>query len=428
MAPYRSRAREALTGRAAGFEDESGLDALLAAAPARELPRLWAIAVDRNHRYACPLFLTAFEKGLPSSTKHQVRDLATALRACGEEERAQSLEGDSALVAPAEPAARSAVDDDDASDLRRHGDYLRSGALPERNDVEGVAKSASDRLVAEIETWAREEPDAVLPPLYLAFHHEHAGRADRALEVWQRLVDRHPDEPDLLVAMGAAALRLDRPATVRRVAERLRSRAVNARQKAEADYLLGRLARREGRWEEASDRLSRYFLLRIRYRGCQRTGCDAALVHHLVEAGDRERLSAYLTARTAAIAEYEDIMWTRPPPRPIGFSRAQTPSERLEVDPDLLALTCESPRALEWLRKQAASAPTDDTAAARLEGRRGPATVHRRRAPRSRSRVCGRRAPAPVVADAGGGVRSLLLLRGWAARRQVGRPRAPRRR
>ena len=42
----------------------------------------------------------------------------------------------------------------------------------------------------------------------------------------------------------------------------------------------------------------------------------------------------------------------------------------LSIPTRMLALTCESPRALEWLRGQAASAPTDDTAVARLKAGR----------------------------------------------------------
>lgn len=291
---------ESLVGMAFHARDWPWLEGLLARVAAEDLPATWSRIVGFTHGEYCPQFVAAFERGIEWFEEWHAERLVDTLRECGEEERARVLVERAGLLRQdgSDPTSTPGVE------------WLRGGSCPfgpeslphRRWFTELAADDASGRLRAAYERWTLEEPRNGCAWLGLATLVERAGDADGALAAWRAATELAPANLDLVVAFGAAALRLERPAAVREAADRLRRHpAAVPRHHAEAAYLLGRLARREGRWEEASDLLASYFLRRIELAGCP-PPCDRALLLHLVEAGHRERLARYLAARKALVA------------------------------------------------------------------------------------------------------------------------------
>jgi len=357
---------------------------VLARIPEERLPLLWNQAIDFTHGDFCPQFLAAYERGIPGSadpTEDRVeeqrnRELAYALRDCGEDEQARELLQGAGLLRP------------DGSDPHRL-DWIKrlrdlasargGNALPRRVDLASAARLADGEAIASLERWAAEVPEALQPVLYLAAIHEAAGDTDEVIASWQAVLACRPDDLDLAVAFGAVALRLERDDLVREVADRLRSDpAANPRQQAEADYLLGRVALREGRWDEASDRLERYFLRRLRFTHCSRVEqCDRGLVTLLYETGDQGRLSAYAEHALAARKAFDSPLAGVDPghDRPRHESLSPDQMERIDrarrrdsdPSPINLPIVCTSPRLLDHLRERLEAHPGDPDLQRRLD-------------------------------------------------------------
>lgn len=349
------------------------LEPLLAAVPATELVSTWSQVIDHTRGDFCPQFLAAHRRGIEWQDEWQARNLVRALRRCGDEARARELAAAAGLLR--EDGSDATANEVAIDDLRRAPFVpFPPGVrhLPARRYVTSLVERAGPGLRAGLERWAREEPHELMPWLAIAALAERAGETEEAMTALQTAFASRPDDLDLQVALGAAALRLDRPEVARAAARWLRTdRTANARQRAEADYLLGRLARREGRWEEASELLAGYFLGRLRADGCRGVeACDRALVLHLVELGDQARLDDYLAARAQAV---EVLLAPRPPwppDQPCRVGRGPVCPRLLELDLAPLALDCVSPRALARLSALAEERPDDDALAARLAAAR----------------------------------------------------------
>jgi tetratricopeptide (TPR) repeat protein len=338
LVSLRRDALDSLVGMAFHARDWPRLEGRLARVAAEDLPATWARIVDFTHGEYCPQFVAAFERGIEWFEEWHAERLADTLRECGEEERARRL---------VERAGLLRQDGSDATSTPGV-EWLRGGScpfgpdsLPSRRWFSELADDPSGRLRAAYERWTREEPRNGCAWLGLATLVERAGDADGALAAWRAASELAPANLDLGVAFGAAALRLERPAGVREAADRLRRHpAAVPRHHAEADYLLGRLARRQGRWEEASDLLSSYFLRRIGHARCP-PPCDGALLIHLVAAGHGERLARYLAARTALVAARPvreeaaaEHPWRRDPPGEVADEVAEISDVDEEDLPD----------------------------------------------------------------------------------------------
>lgn len=374
LASARRSALDSLISAARHARSWERLEPLLAAVPAADLAATWSSVVDFTRGDFCPQFLAAHQRGIEWHEEWQARRLVEALRRCGEEARALELVVEAGLLR--EDGSDRTAHQVAAEDLRRHPFAPfppGQQALPARRYLADTVERPAPGVRAGLERWAREEPQELAPWLVLAALAEQAGEKAEAMASYEAAFAGRPDDLDLQVALGAAALRLGYPDIVRAAARWLRSaRTANPRQRAEADYLLGRLARREGRWEEASDLLAAYFVDRLRAEGCSRTraACDRAFVLHLVEAGDRHRLDDYLTRRAAAIASFEE---SRPPPPPwnhCGVPGRPACVDHRALDGASIALDCVSPRALERLAALSRERPDDEALARRMAASR----------------------------------------------------------
>jgi hypothetical protein len=352
LGEIRRHALEWLVGSAFRARDWPRLEAVVSRIAAEDLPSTWSRIIDFTDNEYCPQFVAAFDRGIEWAGEWDARRLIATLRECGQEGRARGL------------AERAGLLREDGSDrtstpgidwLRERSCPFSAQTLPRRRWFSDLADDPNGRLRGAYEHWTREEPVNGCAWLGLATLHERAGDAEAALAAWGVVADLQPANLDVVVAFGAAALRLERPAAVRAAADRLRrDPAAVPRHQAEADYLLGRLARREGRWEDASDLLASYFLRRLEFADCPVRACDRALLLHLVEAGDGERLARYLSARKPLVAvrlerHAADSM---DPRERILHARLH---QSFELDEAALALDCVSPRALARLESRAAA-------------------------------------------------------------------------
>lgn len=359
---YRRSAVDGLAFQAVHARDWSRFEEALAVTPGDALARAWAHAVDFTRGEFCPQFLEAAPT-VPVGDEWAARSLARAVRSCGDEALALRVLEAAGLLRPdgSDPAEETSV-----AHLRDYAVRPPSLGFPPYRDRTAAVERASKTFQPDLEAWARDEPESIVPWLYLAAFHEREGRPGEALASLEGALGVRPDDLDLVVVLGAAALRLDRPSLVRSAARRLRTAAeATARHRAEADYLSGRLALREGRWEEAADRLAAYFLRRLRFEGCTRLArCDHGLVLHLVETGDRSLLGRYLEARSEALAAF--AAHSPPPPADHPCRRLSRCVEPPRVDPEVLGLDCATRRAVERLEAASAESPGDDGLAGRI--------------------------------------------------------------
>jgi hypothetical protein len=103
----------------------------------------------------------------------------------------------------------------------------------------------------------------------------------------------------------------------------------------------------------------------MEFVGCRVRACERALLVHLVEAGEEDRLARYLVARKPLVAaHFERIPFDPEDPR------GRILHGRLrwfyELDEAVLALDCVSPRSLARLESLATAAPKDEALQRRL--------------------------------------------------------------
>lgn len=383
VAAARVDAVEALIRDAYRDRDWPRAEPLLDLLPADRMAMVWLEIVDFTHGEFCPQFLDAYERSIPWQRDWHAERLASALQRCGQEALRRELQEAAGLLDDRGRVRSLVVTAERLTWLSPGFDGAR---LPKWSYLQRIADGAEPELQAQLERHAAENQADHMPWIYLAALHESRARAAaeqgrdsarreaerRAVECWREAAERRPGDLDLRVALGAAALRLHRPQTARAAALTILHGEANPRQAAEASYLLGRLARREGRWREASVRLVSYFLLRLRYAGYGSLETwERPLFLHLVEAGDRDQLQRYLEERATALAAYQaHRVQPLPGTHPVLIRRLFTPPELRGPDPALLALECVSPRALARLERRAAQRVDDPSLRRELQAAR----------------------------------------------------------
>lgn len=162
-----------------------------------------------------------------------------------------------------------------------------------------------------------DDPRDVKPLLTLAHELRRQGRLKEAARVMAQAVERRPEDADLLIQTGLAALEAKDHERVRSLARRvLRQKDASVRQRAEAGYLLGRVDFRQGRLDEAIQRFDRYFSLRLRFGGCPDwITCDLAFQLLLTHVGNVDRLRDYQERRAEGIEAFRDQIEDRFFPR-----------------------------------------------------------------------------------------------------------------
>ncbi len=148
------------------------------------------------------------------------------------------------------------------------------------------------------------------------------GRIREAEGVLLDAIELAPRDLDLQLRLaGHALLQGDEGLALTWVEAIGRNRQASSRQQATGRYLLGRIARRQGRMEEASDHLEAYFLRRFEFSGCCREGVDEGFVAHLRQTAPPKRLESYLETKAKALATFAA---NSPPNTP--FAECQKPS------------------------------------------------------------------------------------------------------
>lgn len=167
-----------------------------------------------------------------------------------------------------------------------------------------------DRIVtrSRLAALPPDDPRDVKPLLALAHELRAQDRLKEAAGVMAQAAERRPEDTDLLIRTGLAALEAKDHEEVRRLARRvLRQKNATMRHRAEAGYLMGRVDFREGRLDDAIHRFDHYFSLRLRFGGCPDwITCDLAFQLLLAHVGDVDRLRDYQARRTKGIEAFRD--------------------------------------------------------------------------------------------------------------------------
>ncbi len=302
---------ESLLHDARRRDDWATIEHVLASLPPDHLVYAWHDVVDGAEETGCPRFVEAARQLLrtvaPGTSEHSLRNaeaLARLFESCSRPDLAlETLAPYLASPAHDLEAARDALA---AVAARRKLEqpHLLFYDYRKLSGRESPLTAEERRLAAR--RWVDQSPELVEPVHNLITAYAQDGLRDEAAQwLWQASA-RAPENPDIPLTAGFAALGWQRHDLVAEAVGMVEaSPHANARHRAEAAYLEGSVARREGRWEQASELLLRYFTLRQRFDACG--ACDFGLLAHLAETGDSKRLSAYLKARAAAQAEFERL-------------------------------------------------------------------------------------------------------------------------
>lgn len=157
---------------------------------------------------------------------------------------------------------------------------------------------------------ARQHPEEARYAVEAARAHDLLNEVGASARWYEEAIRREPEkEPDLRIRKSELFLRHGELDGARREARAVAALPnASPRNRAEADYFLGRVERLEGDPVGAIARFERYFLLRHRFDSC--ATCDRPLLLQLFELGDRERLARYLAERGRAIDRFESELST----------------------------------------------------------------------------------------------------------------------
>ena len=312
------RDRDSLLTTAKNEGDWAAVRRLLADWPADSLGRAWE-SVAREMKDGCAALRETWRHGALRSAlvgphaAGQAASLGHAFRECGDvalrdeverphiadasDEDLRWMESDAAR---AEWRRRTALDPADAERWRDLADETAGKPLAEQ--------------LPNLLGWNAAAPDDPVPARRLSAEYEKAGNGEEAVRWLLEAASRTPQgSEDVVLQAAALALRfrLHEPAAA--TARKVLAAPASPRQHAEAHYLLGRVALREGRREEAAGELLRYFPLRLRYAGACGASPDRGLLALLLANYDLPRLRVYLDERATAIEWYRAHLHNPPP-------------------------------------------------------------------------------------------------------------------
>ncbi len=321
-------ARQGLLVRVAYAKDLSEVERLNLASPAEEALGGWSTALDVLKTDACPAFLRDVESGRLSAavrdqpTRWPLFSLARSLETCHATETAHDLVDATGI------GARSLPLGDRLALISRRDADERLAAHPSDVDAQAGLDQAAYSLaprerIAYLFGRLQAKPDyfRLRQQLQKALTElAESGHADEAVASAAQALALYPADLDWSLQIAFFDLRWKDDGAARSLAQDvLRSPTAVPRQRDEAEFLLARLELRAGRFAEASERLERYFLDRVRYEGClEDADCDEAMALDLLAGLDRKRLTSYLARRAEAIAYFRTVI---APATEIGYGR-----------------------------------------------------------------------------------------------------------
>lgn len=160
--------------------------------------------------------------------------------------------------------------------------------------------------------WAEHELTAA-PALELARFYRSGDRLEEEREALGLALAKEPGNAEARLLLARAVFETGEVELASKLASSvLEDRLATPRHQATARYLLGRIARNQGRMDEAADHLEHYFLRRFTYAGCCPGTTDEALLAHLQQTAKPERLSSYLKARQQALTTFREVAGSSP--------------------------------------------------------------------------------------------------------------------
>jgi len=310
--------RDGLLMRAIHARDWPAINGLLAGWPAEKLGDAWRKVADWTNEEGCRALRAAWTEGTlrPAlagpHAANQAGRLAWAFQDCHETALAQEVERP--FVAGASDADLAQMASDAAREERERRAVLEPPQDPATwYDVDDTSRPLAERL-PHLLAWYDAVAKDPEPALRLSNAYAAAGNGEEAVRWLVEAAGRHPWRgTDLLLQAAALALRFRLHDAAAANARKVLAAPASPRQHAEAHYVLGRVALREGRREEAAGELLRYFPLRMRYVAACGASPDRGLVLLLLANYDLPRLRLYLEERNAALAWYREHLYAGPP-------------------------------------------------------------------------------------------------------------------
>jgi tetratricopeptide (TPR) repeat protein len=341
--------REALLMTAVDARDWPEIRGQLATWPVENLGYAWMRVANHTKGEGCEPLRAAWNAGALRSAlvgpeaADQAARLGWVFSGCGMKELADEVE--QPFVADASDEDLSSMQSDAAvAELRRRAgaEYVDTGRWRDLDD--DANRPLAERL-PNLLAWHEAAPADAEPALRLSAAYAAANRGEEAVRWLVEAAGRDSRSgEDLLLKAAAMALRFRLHDAAATTARKVLAVAASPRQHAEAHYVLGRVALREGRREEAAGELLRYFPLRLRYAGACGASPDRGLLALLLGNYDLPRLRVYLDERAAAVDWYrQHLHVTLPPPGTVERAQHYEPMRCLDeplpspVDPPVQA-------------------------------------------------------------------------------------------
>ncbi len=309
----RQELRFSLLAYARNQKDWAAIERLLVDWPRPHLLNAWGTLVDWLPDTACPRLITGADQmraWVPESSfdsaYYPAERLASMFQACSRDDLALQV------VNPLLPSPAGDIESALKALRTRHSreTLKKKQGLPGYS-LDHLSSAGSplplDERRAAAQRWLDLSLDnarpVVVPVRRLIEVYEQSKVFDQVVEQIRRLADAHPEDAEIPLALGYAALRRQSVELVIEMVELVeQSPFANTRQRAEASYLRGRVARLQGYSEQAVELLQQYFALRQRFDPCG--PCDGGLMALFIETGNFTGLRQYLTVRHQAFKEF----------------------------------------------------------------------------------------------------------------------------